>query len=141
AIVTASWAPCLVVAETLRLPVRHVLVPLDLSDTARGALLVALSWASALRSQENSAAGVRLTVLYADQSSGGRRSSAVDQLEMDLTRARAAAGTWAGGAIEGPEVVSGDAATAIASYAKEHRVDLIVLGTRGLGLDAVGRLG
>ena len=123
----------------MHLPVEHVLVPLDLSDTARGALLVALSWASALRAEENRGTGVRLTALYADQSSRGRGTSALPQFKADLARARADAGGWAGVEIEGPELVSGDAATAIAQYATEHRVDLIVLGTRGLGLDAVGR--
>jgi nucleotide-binding universal stress UspA family protein len=43
--------------------------------------------------------------------------------------------------IEGPVVVLGDPVPVIASYATKHGIDLIVLGTRGLGLDAVGRLG
>ena len=48
------WRPfaSLVLAEPLRLPLRRVLVPIDLSETARGALMVALTWASALRSRD-----------------------------------------------------------------------------------------
>src|SRR6476619_666984 len=50
AIATTSAAPCLIVRRGFELPLRRVLVPVDLSDTARGALVVALSWSSALRS-------------------------------------------------------------------------------------------
>jgi len=143
-VVTTSWAPCLVIGSPMRLPVRRVLVPLDLSDTARGALVVALSWASALRSKEgHDAEVVRLTPLFADQ-----HSTSTDvaprvprQLEDDLARIRAEGGSWAAVVIEGPVVVLGDPVPVIASYATKHGVDLIVLGTRGLGLDAVGRLG
>jgi nucleotide-binding universal stress UspA family protein len=142
AIVTASWAPCLIVTEPMRLPVERVVVPLDLSDTARGALLVGLSWASALRSQKGDGnTGVRLTTLYADQSSHEHGAPPVAQFEAELTRVRGDAGTWAGVAIEGPEIVPGDPATVIAAYAVEQSVDLIVMGTRGLGIDTTGRLG
>jgi nucleotide-binding universal stress UspA family protein len=44
-------------------------------------------------------------------------------------------------AIDGPEVVRGAAAEVIAGYATRTRADLVVLGTRGLGLDPTGRLG
>lgn len=142
AIVTTSWAPCLVVTGTMRLPIERVLVPLDLSDTARGALLVALSWGSALRAPENHGdTGVRLTALYADQWSREYENPQVPRLEAELARVRADAGTWAGVAIERPQVVPGDPATVIAAYATEHPFDLIVLGTRGLGIDTTGRLG
>jgi nucleotide-binding universal stress UspA family protein len=141
-IVTESWAPCLVVTEPMRLPVERVVVPLDLSDTARGALVVGLSWASALRSQKgHENTRVRLTTLYADQSSHERGTPPAPQFEAELSRVRGDAGTWAGVAIEGPEIVPGDPATVIAAYAAEQPVDLIVMGTRGLGIDTTGRLG
>lgn len=144
AIVTTSWAPCLVVAQTMRLPIERVLVPLDRSDTARGALVVALSWASALRGQQSAGdAGVHLMAVHADQSaaSGEGRSEIARQMEADLAPVRADAGSWAGVAIDSPEVVPGEPASVIADYAIQHSVDLVVLGTRGLGLDSVGRLG
>jgi nucleotide-binding universal stress UspA family protein len=144
AIVTTSWAPCLVVARTMRLPIERVLVPLDRSDTARGALIVALSWASALRAQERAGdVGVHLMAVHADQSaaSGEGRSEIVRQMEADLAPVRADAGSWAGVAIDPPAVVQGEPTAAIADYAIRHSVDLVVLGTRGLGLDSVGRLG
>jgi nucleotide-binding universal stress UspA family protein len=142
AVVTSASAPCLIVGETMPLPIKNVLVPLDLSDTARGALLVALSWASALRGQgSNGRPAVRLTALHADQSRGEREGRPVRQLEEDLARARSHAGTWAGVDVAAPEVIPGEAVAVIVDYAADHRFDLIVLGTRGLGNDTVGRIG
>jgi len=149
AIATASWAPCLIVTRDLRLPLAHVLVPIDLSDTARGALMVALSWSSALRRRTRGADGgeassaTQLTALYVDraerQDSGSVRTP--HALEAELDRVQREAGKWAGVAIEGVTTASTDVAGAIAERARADHADLIVLGTRGLGLDAVGRLG
>ena len=62
-------------------------------------------------------------------------------LDEELARLRSEDGTWAGVSIRG-EVVGGDKVPqAIADHVSEHHSDLIVLGTRGLGSDAVGRLG
>lgn len=41
-------APCLVVRGELRMPLRHVLVPMDLSDPSRAAMDVAVAWATGL---------------------------------------------------------------------------------------------
>jgi nucleotide-binding universal stress UspA family protein len=142
-IATESWAPCLVVTRGVRLPLANVLVPVDLSDTARGALMVALSWASALRGEAALARDAKgtgattLTALYVDRSASG----ATGELEAELDRIRREAGSWAGVAITGVTTPSDDIASAIADRARDERADLIVLGTRGLGLDAVGRLG
>jgi len=142
-IATESWAPCLVVTRGVRLPLANVLVPVDLSDTARGALMVALSWASALRGDASVARDAKatgattLTALYVDRSASG----ATSELEAELDRVRRDAGSWAGVAIRGVTTRSDDIASAIADRARDERADLIVLGTRGLGLDAVGRLG
>jgi len=48
-VVRTAEGPVLIVREPLSLPLRRVLVPTDLSEAARGALFVALSWTSALR--------------------------------------------------------------------------------------------
>jgi nucleotide-binding universal stress UspA family protein len=141
---TAS-APCLIVSRAFRLPLRRVLVPIDLSDTARGALVVALSWSSALRGDGDTRADAptQLTAMYVDQ--GGitaRTTASADRaLTAELERVRGDAGTWAGVAIDGVTIASADVAGAIAVRARDERADLIVLGTRGLGLDGVGRLG
>jgi nucleotide-binding universal stress UspA family protein len=142
-VVTNSWAPCLVVSRPLRLPLEQVLVPVDLSDTSRGALVVALAWASALRKNERGRGGAssetaHLTALFVGAAPRGASPRALDE---ELARLRRDAGTWAGVSIRG-EVVGGDKVPqAIAEYVSEHHSDLIVLGTRGLGSDAVGRLG
>ena len=147
AIVTDSFAPCLVAREPLTVPVERVMVAVDLSDTARGALVVGLSWASALRAPPPRAgAGVPATmvVLHVDRSApphdgGARRSQHGDSFEREVTRIRDDAGQWAGVSIEDRLVSGNDPATMIAEAALNHRAGLIVLGTRGLGLDRVGR--
>ena len=142
AIVAGASAPCLAAVQPLRLPLERVLVPVDLSDTARGALLVGLSWASALRS---GAADERKTTLTALHVQGEQRAGAsrpMPSLDDELATVRRSAGDWAGVGIEG--VTTGadtDVADAIARYTQERRADLVVLGSRGLGLDDVERLG
>jgi nucleotide-binding universal stress UspA family protein len=147
AVVTNSWAPCLILPGAMRLPLERVVVPVDLSDTSRGALIVALSWASALRGVGTSAAsptgGARLTALRVATSGEASKDTSKQKQALDdaLARLRQEAGTWAGVAIDGTIAVSDDVPAAIAAYAGEQAADLLVLGTRGLGLDAVGRLG
>jgi nucleotide-binding universal stress UspA family protein len=147
AIATASWAPCLIVKRVIRLPLERVLVPVDLSDTARGALMVALSWSSALRAgsdaSKEGAASVELTAMYVDRSerSAQRRTTGTPELDAELDRVRAEAGRWAGVSVESVVIASTDVAAAIAERADNGRADLIVIGTRGQGLDAIGRLG
>lgn len=148
AVVTNSWAPCLILSRGMRLPLERVLVPVDLSDTSRGALVMALSWASALRGAKRvvesvTDEAVQLTALFVDKSSapsdGARRHT--QTLDDELNRLRQDAGTWASVEITGVLRSGSDVPGAIAEYATENASDLIVLGTRGLGLDDVGRLG
>ena len=88
----------MVVSTPIRLPLRRVLVPIDLSDTARGALLVGLSWASALRGgprENREHADVEITALYVRKDSpeaGG--SSQPQALERELDQMRKQSGTW-----------------------------------------------
>src|SRR5688500_16514527 len=145
AVVTSASSPCLVVATPFRLPLRRVLVPIDLSDTARGALLVGLSWASALRAGRRvnpPHAAVELTVLHVQPPSrDGDASSMPHTLERELEYLGKESGTWAGVSIHGQTIVNADATQGIVDYVGENTWDLVVLGTRGLGLDPVGRLG
>ena len=148
AVATSSWAPCLIVGHQLSLPIRRVLVPVDLSDTARGALMTGLSWASALRGGDRgngsaTSGGVTLTALLVNQlpEPGSDAAAQSARLERELTHVRGRAGTWAGVAIQSAVVDASDVAEAIADFARQHGPDLVVLGTRGLGLDKVGRLG
>jgi nucleotide-binding universal stress UspA family protein len=117
----------------------RVVVPIDLSDTARGALLVALSWASALRARDGS--DITLTALHV--MAGPLRGSAPTPrtIEQELAAVRDAARSWAGVTVGGETIVEPNIAQGIARYIADHAGDLVVIGTRGLGLDAVGRLG
>jgi nucleotide-binding universal stress UspA family protein len=142
AVVTNAASPCLVVSNSLSLPLRRVLVPVDLSDTSRGALLVGLSWASALRGggHVNLEHGdVALTALHVQRSSD--RISATQAIDTELDHIRRAASTWAGVSISGESTVNSNVTQGIIDYIGDSAPDLVVMGTRGLGLDAVGRLG
>lgn len=148
AVVTNAWTPCLVLSRPMRVPLERILVPVDLSDTSRGALVVALSWASALRGAAmlhgpTMNDSVNLTALFVDRAaSAGQISSWCEQhIEDELNLLRRDAGSWACVAITGEAIANDNVAGAIAEYAREHQADLVVLGTRGLGLDAVGRVG
>jgi nucleotide-binding universal stress UspA family protein len=142
-VVTNSWAPCLLLSRPMRLPLEHVLAPVDLSTTARGALVVALSWASALRGTHKiaEAGSSEKVVLTALRVEGGEGEASRQALNEELDQLRGDAGTWAGVGVSGVVVVNRDVPRAIADYAREHQSDLVVLGTRGLGSDALGRLG
>ena len=144
-VVTNSGAPCLVLPGTMVLPLERVLVPVDLSETARGALVLALSWASALRGAEKSAGSTtnesaKLTALLIDQDGRAGRNASTS-LDDELQRLRRDAGSWASVAVDGVTVRRDDVAASIAAYAGDHQSDLIVMGTRGLGADAERRLG
>jgi nucleotide-binding universal stress UspA family protein len=143
-LVTNASVPCLVVARPLRLPLERVVVAIDLSDTARGALVVGLSWASALRAHDrdvNQTTTLTALHVFATARPGEGEPAQTFPLEKELQRLRDDAGAWAGVDFEAATTSNADAATGIARYANEHRADLLVLGTRGLGQDAVGRLG
>lgn len=138
ALASRAAIPCLVVARPLHLPLRRVLVPTDLSPTARGALIVALSWASALRGGDTS-----LTAFHVRRASDASPGDAAREatLDSELAVAHDHGGGWAGVAMEGRTTTSDDAARAIVEAAVESDADLVVLGTRGLGLDGAARMG
>jgi nucleotide-binding universal stress UspA family protein len=141
-VVTNASVPCLVVATTINLPLRRVLVPVDLADTSRGALIVALSWASALRRMDTTHP-TTLTALYvgATRDSVAAGADRVALLERAVAELRDSAGSWAGVEVNTDAVMGTDTPATIAQYAANHGAELVVLGTRGLGLDPVGRLG
>lgn len=141
AVVTNAACPCLVVRRPLRLPLREVVVPIDVSDTARGALLVGLSWASALRlnTRVGEHSGTTLTALHVTASEN--RGAAPQAIERAIADVRDAAGTWAGVSIRSEAVADKDVTHGIAVYVATHAPDLVAIGTRGLGTDSLGRLG
>jgi len=144
-LVIESGVPCLVTKKLLRIPVGQIVVLTDLSQTARGALLVALSWASALRSrgdEVDNGAETLLTLLHVRTSAARTAvTSTAALLESELERIRESAGRWAAVAIDSELVQAENVARAIAQFAEERRADLVVAGTRGLASDSVERLG
>ena len=144
ALATNAATPCLVATSVLRIPLQRTLVAVDISDSARGTLAVALSWTSALRTRGRDAAqSTRLTALHVARSRGQREQppASNDELGRMIDRLRDDAGSWAGTPIESVSTENPDAAAGISDYANTHRADLVVLGTRGLGVDSVGRIG
>jgi nucleotide-binding universal stress UspA family protein len=148
AIATASRVPCLIVTHDMHLPLTRVLAPVDLSDTARGALKVALSWSSALRRADapgkaKASAKTKLTAIHVDSAARGARRNAPTgrALDTEVDLVRREGGTWAGVAMQCETIPSDDVVETIADRAREEHVDLVVLGTRGTGPNRAGRLG
>ncbi len=132
-VVAAAPCPCLVAATELRLPLERVVVPVDLSEIAGGALSVALSWASALRPRGGDA---RLTALHvAPDPAAPAAGQAVGE---EVRRARDRAGGAA--RVEIREVVApgSDPAREILRGAVSASADLLVMGTRGTAGAAPG---
>lgn len=141
-IITNSLVPCLVTSQQLQLPIRRALVAIDTSETARGALIVALSWSSALRDAKGDS-DPELTALHVET---GRNLSSRDAhmrrtIDHELDILRRSAGSWAGVSVEGATETDDDPVAAITRYAAEHQAELVVLGTRGLSADRALRLG
>lgn len=135
AVVRAATTPCLVVRQRFCLPLDRVVVAVDGSPASQRGLMVALSWASALRGPHASTPTklIVLNVRRVADASASVIDEALAQLQHD-------AGTWSGVAIETAPVVNDDVPRGIAEYANQQTVDLVVLGTRGVG-PAAARLG
>jgi len=143
AVATQSAVPCLVVPD-FEIPLKHVVVAVDLSETARGALLIGLSWASALRAaRPHTGTGATLTALHVSgpDTSAPAREAMTASLERQIRELRDTAGSWSNVTIDCKIIVDDDVPAAIARYANDDACDLIVMGTRGLGLDTVARVG
>ncbi|HEX6910246.1 MAG TPA: universal stress protein [Longimicrobium sp.] len=138
-VVRRAEAPCLVVPRPLDLPLRRVVAAVDLSDGGRGALLVALSWASALRcpaaAREGGEPGTCIDALHVVS---GDTPPEPDRVSLGgyVATVRAAAGGYAG--VEIQEVVrpAGASAEPVADAIFRHVADcgagLLVLGTRAV---------
>lgn len=138
-VIRSAPCPCLVVRRPLQLPLRRVLVPIDLSDPAAGALTAALGWCERLgpADAELLLPPVQLDVVHviprfldcdelaANHADMGPRLSA--QVE------RALAGHGAEVDVR-EELLWGDGAAAeIARYAEQRHAGLIVMATHGHG--------
>jgi nucleotide-binding universal stress UspA family protein len=131
-VVAAAPCPCLVAAAELRLPLERVVVPVDLSEIAGGALSVALSWASALRPPGGEA---RLTALHVAPDPASPASHALGE---EVRRARARAGGAARVEIRESVAPGSDPVEEILRAAVSGSADLLVMGTRGTAGAAPG---
>ena len=132
-VVRTAPCPCLVAATELRLPLERVVVPIDLSEIAGGALSVALSWASALRPPGGEA---HLTALHVTPPPAP--PAAGQAVREEVRRARARAGGAA--RVEIREVVApgSDPVEEILRGAVAESADLLVMGARGMAGAASG---
>ncbi|HJP85710.1 MAG TPA: universal stress protein [Gemmatimonadaceae bacterium] len=142
-VVTRALAPCLIASRSLEVPIQRALVAIDTSETARGALLVALSWASALRHSSSDASATTLTVLHIEtpqplSSHDADRKRIVDH-ELDVLKR--GADPWAGVSVTAATKKSKDPVSGIIRFAKDQKPDLVVLGTRGLSEKNASGLG
>lgn len=141
-VVRAARVPCLVLPASLTLPLGRVLAAVDLTGAARGSLLVALSWASALR-RRGRAGGeqpTELRVLYVEEEEappGAGREALHGEVEAVCAGLEGIAG------VEVREEVARDGSPAegILDRAGAEDPDLVVLGTHSQDPDAQDLLG
>lgn len=140
-VVRTAEVPCLILREPLALPLRRVVVAIDLSEPARGALDRAIRWAEAFAAPgaEIGLPAVELRVIHIIprlarvEGTGVRRAVVGPQLSDEVTQALARCG--AGSQLELREEVlwGDDPAEEIVRYAREEQADMLVLGTHGYG--------
>ncbi len=135
-VVRTADVPCLVVSTPLSLPLRHVITPIDLSRTARAALVDAIAWTVRLCA---SGAPVTLDVVHVVPCAFDVEGMSFDkdvvlpQLQEEIDAARAAAPS-AGELEVRAQARWGDrTAAAIVAMARDETADLIVAATHGYG--------
>jgi len=142
AVLTQSRVPCLMVTAPLTLPLRRMVVAVDRSEASRGALLVGLSWSSALR---DAAGEIRplLTALHVhdDDRESEERAHWTRIVDHEIELLRRNAGAWAGVEVTGITQPGRDPAKIIARFAADPPANMLVLGTRGPGAAAEETLG
>ena len=131
AVITRSEAPCLVVSRPLDLPLRRALVATDFSEAARGALLAALSWTSALRSRAPAHPEPMLVALHVESSplDANCVSQDSEELTRELESLKRSAGEWSGVQVHGLTRSGTDPSRCIVECAREEGVELVVMGT------------
>jgi nucleotide-binding universal stress UspA family protein len=134
--------PCLVLPAAMHLPLGRILVPIDASGAARGALAVGLTWASALRRRRPAGSGDATGILVLNVVLPGSHGEAAaqDLMKSALSAVGERVTAAAGVAVECATIQAPDASVAILERAAAEDIDLIVLGTRGRGSTA-GELG
>lgn len=132
-VVRAAPCPCLVAAAELRLPLERVLVPVDVAQGASGALLLGLSWASALRKQ-----GGRTELVAMHVTERADDAAASEGLRTLVVRAQEDARGAARVDVRERVIAGQDPAEEILREAASSSADLLVMATRGADRDGLG---
>lgn len=131
-VVRTAQVSCLILPVELPLPLSAVLVPLDVTEAARGELEVALTWASALRRRAATGdTSTRIFALHVRAEGAGDDTAPRERLREEIVAIRNRFAHAAGVDIE-PQIETGaDIARTIIANAENGTADLIVIGTRG----------
>lgn len=140
-VVRTAEVPCLILREPLALPLRRVVVPIDLSEPARGALDRAIRWAQvfAAPAAEIGLPAVELRVIHIIprlarvEGTGLSRAVVGPQLSAEVTQALARCGAASHLELREEVLWGDDPAEEIVRYACEEQADMLVMGTHGCG--------
>lgn len=143
-VVRTSEVPCLIARGTLRLPLREILAPVDLSASARRALEVAIGWGSGFGGEPP----VEVCTLHVIPPVFRGTEPLIDpdtiaaELEEEIDAVLTGMGS-PDGVVVRHEVVCCDAPVAdeIVRMAEEDGTDLVVLATHGYGALARALIG
>lgn len=141
-VIRRAAAPCLVVRGEFALPLRRVMVPIDLSDPSRGALDLALGWTMGLGASDEGerVPHVEVTVAHVIPRIFGTDSFPFDREVVAPELGREIKGavvrTGAGARVGICEkLIWGDVpAEELVSLAEQETPDLLVIATHGYGL-------
>jgi nucleotide-binding universal stress UspA family protein len=140
-VVRSSEVPCLILPVTLSLPLRTVLAPVHPSAAARGALAVALTWASALRQRRVADGRTRLIAFHALAGESEGREADLEALDREVRTVSEGLSGITGVDVQLEVGYGEDAQGCILEQAERESADLIVLGTRGERTTGRGHLG
>jgi universal stress protein E len=144
-VLRSAEIPVLILAQVLSLPLRKVVVPMDLSDPARGALDQGLLWAGALSARTSTTDGAEAQVrvihviprVYEVYDFPFDRAVIAPQLNREIEEAIERVDA-VGETDTREEIMWGNSpADEIIRYIEKEDADLLVMGTHGYG--ALGR--
>jgi len=136
-----SPVPCLVVHGAPDLPLRRVVVTTDMSEGARHALEVAMTWTSLLRLPALSGGGTELVALHAAAATEADVNAVRAELERHVAQAIETTGVSAMLDVRCEVRRADDPADAIVRAGRELEASLVVVGTRNRVEPAVAGLG